>query len=171
MAAFKNDPADWQRLDWRLLQNSPVTLYFRREVLEGDLSWFRSEGYRVCSLRTGSCASLDALLVALGGLLSFPDYFGRNLNAFHDCLGDVDVPDAGGLVLVLDEFAPFAASFRHKAQAVLDICAVQSRRFLMAGRRFLVLVQSDDPMLELEPVGSSPVLWNPREWLNASRGL
>ena len=170
MAAFRNYPAEWQRLDWRLLQNSPVTLYFKREVLDGDLSWFRSEGYRVLSLRAGACASLEALLIALGELLSFPDYFGRNLNAFDDCLSEVEVPDAGGLVLVLDEFAPFVASFRDEAQTVLDICAIQSRRFLMTGQRFLVLVQSDDPALALEPVGASPVLWNPREWLNASRG-
>ena len=27
MAPFKDDPEEWQPLDWRLLQNSAVTLY------------------------------------------------------------------------------------------------------------------------------------------------
>jgi hypothetical protein len=171
MATFKNEPAEWERLDWRLLQNSPVTLYFKREILETDTSWFRANGYRVLVFRAAEHSSPEALLTALGELLSFPDYFGRNLDAFNDCLGDAEVPDVGGLLLVLDEYGGFAASFRPEAQALLDICAHQSRRFLLNGRRFLVLVQSDDPTLAFDPVGASPVMWNPREWLNASRGL
>jgi RNAse (barnase) inhibitor barstar len=171
MAVFENGPNDWARLDWQLLQNSPVTLYFKRALLEADVSWFQGAGYRVLSLRGGTHPSLESLLVCLGELFSFPDYYGRNLDAFDDCLGDVEVPEVGGLLLVLDEFAPFAASFPRQAQAVLDICARQSRRFLLMGRRFLVVAQSDDPELAFEPVGASPVLWNPREWLNASRGL
>ncbi len=171
MVAFKNDPTDWERLDWRLLHNSPVTLYFKREALDADLSWFRTDGYRILSVRAAGRPSPEALLVTLGEALSFPAYFGRNLDAFNDCLGDVEVPEVGGLLLVLDDFAPYAASFRREAQVVLDICADHSRRFLMTGRRFLVLVQSDDPTLEFTPVGATPVLWNPREWLNTSRGL
>ncbi|HKO54045.1 MAG TPA: barstar family protein [Polyangiaceae bacterium] len=171
MATFTNNPTEWERLDWQLLQNSPVTIYFDREILESDVSWFRADGYRVLSIRAAEHSSPEALLVALGKVLAFPDYFGRNLDAFNDCLSDVEVPDAGGLLLVLDEYAPFTAYFRREAQAVLDICADQARRFLLIGRRFVVLVQSGDPTLTFDPVGASPVMWNPREWLNANRGL
>ncbi len=31
MAAFTDAPATFERLDWRLLQNGPVTLYWRPE--------------------------------------------------------------------------------------------------------------------------------------------
>jgi RNAse (barnase) inhibitor barstar len=171
VAPFKNDPEEWQRLDWQLLQNSSVILYFSPSVLERDTAWFENHDYRVLSLDTGPCSSSEDLLVALAGLLSFPHYFGRNLNAFDDCLSDVEMPEEGGLVLVLRNFHAFAKAFPAAAHALLDISASNTRRFLLTGRRFLVLVHSADPRLTFEPVGSTAVTWNPQEWLDSKRGL
>jgi RNAse (barnase) inhibitor barstar len=171
MAPFKDDAEEWQRLDWQILQNSAISLYFSLSVLETDMAWFAREDYQVLSLSTSDCASPESLLIALAETLSFPDYFGRNLHAFNDCLSDVCVPETGGLVLVLRDFHTFAEAFRSFAQAVLDICAGNSRRFLLTGRRFVVLVHSADPRIAFEPVGATPVMWNPREWFNSSRGL
>jgi RNAse (barnase) inhibitor barstar len=171
MSTFTDDPSEWTRLDWQLLQNSPVTLYFRPDVLEADVGWFEAAGYRVISVRVAAHFSPSALLDKLAELLVFPEHFGRNLDAFNDCLGDVDVPQVGGLLLVLSDYGSFAASFQREAQAILDICADQSRRFLLTGRRFLVLVQSSEPTIKFEPVGASPVIWNPKEFLNSTRGL
>ena len=171
MSVFKQDPDEWQRLDWRLLQNSPVTLYFSNTVLAGDVSWFRDHGYRVVSLSAGQHESLEGLLTAMAERLAFPDYFGRNLDAFNDCLSDVEIPPEGGLVLVLQDFNLFANACRPAAQALLDICATSSRHFLLTGRRFLVLLHSADPRIAIEPVGATPVLWNPQEWLNTKRGV
>src|SRR4051812_39048580 len=42
MAPFKQDPEEWQRLDWQFLQNSAITLYFRRAVLDEHEAWFAS---------------------------------------------------------------------------------------------------------------------------------
>ena len=171
MASFKQDPEEWQRLDWRLLQNSAITLYFNRSVLEADAAWLSAHDYRVLSLQTGEQQEPGEMLVELGKLLAFPEYYGRNLDAFNDCLSDVAVPDTGGLALVIYQFDAFARSNRAFAQAVLDICADNSRRFLLTGRRFLVLIQSDDPRIAFEPVGASAAAWNPQEWLNSKRGL
>lgn len=171
MAGFKDDDSEWQGLDWRLLQNSAIALYFKSTVLQADVTWFAAHGYRVLAPDVGGVESSTALLVELGELLSSPDCYGKNLDAFNDCLGDVEVPEDGGLVLVLQAFDSFAAAFRSDAQSILDTCAVQSRRFLMTGRRFLVLVQSGDPRISFDPVGACPVMWNPQEWLNSHRGL
>jgi hypothetical protein len=171
MASFRQDPEEWQRLDWQLLQNSPITLYFNKAVLEADVAWFGAHHYRVLSLQAGEIPSPEALLIELGQLLAFPNHYGRNLNAFNDCLSDVDIPDVGGLVLVIHQFDVFTRSNQSFAQGVLDICANNSRRFLLTGRRFVVLVHCDDPRIAFEPVGASAVTWNPREWLNSKRGL
>lgn len=171
MASFTQDPEEWQRLDWRLLQSSPIALYFNREILKEDLSWFASQRYRVLTMETGTCASAEALLEALGECLSFPAYFGRSIDALNDLLSDIDVPDDGGLVLVLYDFHGFASAFRETAQAILDVFADNSRQFLLTGRRCLVLVHSGDPRIAFEPVGTTAVAWNPREWLNSKRGL
>jgi len=171
MAAFTSDPAEWQRLDWQLLQNSPVALYFSRAILADDVAWFHQHGYRVLSIQVVDFLSKDALFVALGELFAFPGYFGRSLDAFNDCLSDVEVPAVGGLALVLYDFDRFAKQFPDVAHAILDIVADNARRFLLTGKRFITLVHSSDPAINLDPVGATPVLWNPKESLNSKRGL
>jgi len=171
MASFTQDPDEWQRLDWQLLQNSAIALYFQNALLEEDVAWLATHDYRVLALRAGACHTPQDLLVELGKLLEFPDYYGRNLNAFNDCLSDVEVPQTGGLALVLHQFDSFVRLEPSFAQAVLDICANNFRRFLLTGRRFVVLVQTDAPRITFEPVGASAVTWNRREWLDSKRGL
>ena len=171
MNAFSDDPASWQRLDWQLLQNSSVTLYHNPAILTADLDWLGENGYEVRSLELGAWNDSQDYLVAIGQVLRFPEYYGRSLDAFNDCLSDVPVSQEGGLVLVLREYQRFFEGFPAVAQAVLDILAVNARRFLLTGHRFVVLVQSSDPRIAFEPVGATPVMWNPREWLNSKRGL
>lgn len=47
---------------------------------------------RTVSVETAGLTTRDAVLAALGEALGFPDYFGRNLDALADCLGDLDEP-------------------------------------------------------------------------------
>jgi RNAse (barnase) inhibitor barstar len=171
MAVFKEDPEEWRRLDWQLLQNSPITLYVRQSVLEADIAWFNANEYRVLALEVTENHSPEGLLLELGQVLEFPNYYGRNLNAFNDCLSDVEVPHSGGLVLALRQFDTFSRSNYAFAQRILDICAKNCRRFLLTGRRFIVLVQSNDPRVAFEAVGATEVAWNPQEWLSSRRGL
>jgi RNAse (barnase) inhibitor barstar len=170
VAIFSLAPTELQRLDWRLLQNGSVSLYFRDEALDADLGWLRENAYQVEEVDALAWTSAKDMHQALATALTFPDHYGRNLDALNDCLSDVDVPDAGGLVLVFRRFDAFATLDRKVADGLLDILAWNARRFLLFGRRLLVLLQSDDPQLALAPVGATPVMWNPREWLDRDRG-
>ena len=171
MAVFRDDPSEWQRLDWSLLQNSPITLYWREAILDEDRAWLSAHGYEVYRLDAGAWDAEAAFHRDVQRVLDFPDYYGKNLDAFNDCLSDLPVPDVGGTALEFRRFDAFARRHPRAAQAILDIVAVNARHRLLMGRRLLALVQSDDPALTFEPVGASAVDWNPREWLNASRGL
>ena len=83
----------------------------------------------------------------------FPDYFGRNLDALNDCMGDVVWDDdATGLVIVLTAFDAFATVDRRTAQIMLDIFAGQARHAILNGNRIICLVQSNDPQLTFEPL-------------------
>ncbi len=48
----------------------------------------------------------------------------------------------------------FAKVESHLAWSVLDALETTSRRLLLTGRRLLTLVQSDDPRIRFERVGS-----------------
>ena len=107
--------------------------------------------------------------------LSFPTYYGRNLDAFDDCLGDLAehdygwTPDVTGLVLVFNRYDEFAQRRPVTAQKVLDIVARRSRGAMLLGERLIGLVQSDDGQIEFHRVGATNVEWNPAEWTISGR--
>lgn len=176
VAAF--DPDDQLDSDraFRLVSNTFVTMFWRADLLIETLSWLTQHGYEVIEVDAGSCADTAALLDALSLALDFPDYFGRNLHAFNDCMRDVVAGDYGsdlsatGFVLALTNYDAFVRRDTKAAHAVVDILADQCRNGALIGHRMMCLVQSDDPKLRLPPVGATPVLWNDAEWLDARRG-
>jgi RNAse (barnase) inhibitor barstar len=167
-----------QPVDFRLVQNSFVTMFRRSALLEDTVSWLRSHAYRVVEFDAGSWSTDTDMHDDVARRLNFPDYFGRNLDALNDCMSDVASGDYlwdpavdTGLVMVLRGFDAFATADRRTAQLLLDIVADQARRALLIGHRIICLIQSNDPRLAFEPVGSMPVVWNDAEWLDSNRGL
>ncbi|WP_223205772.1 barstar family protein [Streptomyces xanthii] len=66
------------------MANGFVTLFCRRSLLEECTSWLDDHGYHVTTLD----AAAD-LRMGVGAALDFPDHYGRSLDAFNDCFGDV----------------------------------------------------------------------------------
>jgi hypothetical protein len=171
MAAFSTEEKELQRLDLSLLQNSPIALYYRPGLLHEDLSRLRSEGYTTDEFDCSNWHTEAEFHTEVAVRLAFPGYYGGNLDAFHDCIGDVEISDSGGRAFVLHRVDSFARCELQVAQHILDILASASWRYLLFGRRLLTLVQSDDPRIQFEPVGAHPALWNPREQIEKNRGL
>jgi len=162
---------DFERLDWRLLQNGSITLYWRVELLAADKNWFAKHGYLINEFDCSEWRDGKSFHDAFTKGLNFPDLYGRNLDALNDCLSDVEIPDDTGRLLVFQRFDCFATSIPEAASGVLDIIELNARRFLLFGRRLVTLIQSNDPGISFNLVGARPVTWNPREWLNKDRGL
>lgn len=81
MAIFRNEPEEFLRLDWVLLQNGAVTLYFRPHVLAVDVDWLKDHGYRVDTFDCSLWIDQSKMHTALAAQLEFPNYYGRNLDA------------------------------------------------------------------------------------------
>jgi RNAse (barnase) inhibitor barstar len=174
MAFFKRKEkvaAEVERLDWKLLERGAVALYYKGAVLSQDLAWLRREQYVVHELDAATWSEPAHFHDAVRSALGFPAYYGRNLASWIDCVAELPVPDDGGMALVFRHYDAFAKAQPQLAQTVLDSLETTSRRFLLTGRRLLALVQSDDPRIRFERVGAMPVTWNPREWLDADRGI
>lgn len=171
MAPFRNDPQEWQRLDWNIFQNGPVALYYEHEVLERDLAWLRDHEYTIDEFKCDDWVSQEAFHDSVAKTLRFPDYYGHNFNALRDCLSDVQVPASGGVCFAFWRYDVFADAEPEAAQLFLDVLADSSRGALLTGGRLLALVQSNNPRHSFQPVGSCPVGWNPSEWLDSKRGL
>jgi hypothetical protein len=161
----------------RLLEDFSVHLFHDSALLNARLGSLSSFGYRVTELDAAGWGNRLHMLDALSAAFDFPSYFGRNFDALNDCLRDVAYyeygaePGSSRTVLAIKSFDRFVLLDRPSAHALLDIWAVNSRRGLIKGHRMLLLLQSDDPELALDPVGATPVAWNLKEWPRAGRGL
>lgn len=177
MASWDADAETSHPLDYRLVHNTFVTMFWRASILHQTVEWLVGHGYDVVTFDAGSWRSASDMFEDVAQRLNFPDHFGRNLDALNDCMRDVASgdygwrPDATGLVIVLTAFDAFAKVDRRTAQIMLDIFAEQARSAILIGNRVLCLVQSNDPRLSFEPVGAMPVMWNDAEWLNSKRGV
>ncbi|WP_432066129.1 barstar family protein [Streptomyces sp. C10-9-1] len=157
--------------------NSFVTLFWRKRLLTQAVERLEDSGFRVIRLEAGEWNTERDMHRAMAAALNFPDYYGHNLDALNDCLGDVacyggydDVPEGTGLVLVFSDYDRFATACPKAAQIVLDIIVGQARQAAVLRRRLICLVQSNDPQIRFEPVGAMPVMWNSDEWSDANRG-
>lgn len=156
--------------------NTFVTLFWRKHLLARATERLEDRGFRVIRLEAGRWNTERDMHRAIAAALDFPDYYGHNLDALNDCLGDVacyggydDAPEGAGLVLAFNDYDRFAATCPRAAQIVLDIIAARARQAAVLRRRLIGLVQSNDPQIRFEPVGARPVLWNTDEALDDRR--
>lgn len=178
MPAFDSDQVQksTNQIDWTLLQNGFVTKFCSTNILEKSVTWLRDFGYEIVEIETSDWASESDIHLDFAAAFSFPDYYGRNLNALRDCLRDVaeysygSNRDSTGTVLVLNHYDRFLHKDADLAEDVLDIFADTARLAALIGHRMICLVQSNDPAIEIRPVGATPVVWNREEFLNSSRG-
>ncbi len=171
MRSFTDIEIKNQALDWHILRDGGISLYLRSAYLEEDVEWLHSRGYEIKEFDSGTWICEAAMHDALAFHLSFPPYYGKNLDALNDCMSeDLAVPLKGGLVLVLKHFNRFAA-VSDIARTVLRIFATASRCHMLSGRRLIALIQSDDPRLSFDGLGAVHATWNSREWLWKDRGL
>lgn len=175
MSAFDSEANLQEDLAFRLLTNSAVSLFYRRQVLDDTIAWLSERDYQIAILDASLWSSEADMHGAISQALDFPSYYGRNLAALNHCLRDVVSHDYGwdagatGFALAITGFETFALACSEPAQALLDIIANSSREAALFGSRMICLVQSNDPQISFYPVGATPVLWNDREWLDSSR--
>lgn len=171
MVSFTDAVDVWDRLDYQLLQDGAVTLYYSADILQEDCDWLKQHNYRVRGLDASGWNTEAAFHAEVKRILEFPSYYGENLNAFSDCLSDLEMDEDGGFAIAILHFDAFFRAMPDRAQAVLDIIETNSRRFLLTGKRLIALVQTDNPRSVYEHVGCMTPGWNPRERMERNRGL
>jgi Barstar (barnase inhibitor) len=174
MAAFDPDAPD--DLAYRLMFDSPVTLFWRRAILDENVAWLFGHGYQVLRFDASAWLTKDDMLRGIALALDFPPSVRHNLDGFNDRMRDVVdqeygwPPEATGLALVFTRYDTIAGREPDAAHAVLDILTDQSRSALLFGRRLMCLVQSDDPDIHFGRLGAVAARWNDAESPRARRG-
>jgi len=178
MPPFERDAmAHPSQLDFLLASFGPVHLFWNPAILSQTRHWLAENGYDLVLVDSAGWIDEAGMHASLASAMNFPGYYGRNMNALDECLGDVasywygTTPSATGFALVIEHYEAFAQADAWAAQRLLHSFARAAHGGALIGHRMLCLVQSDDPRIAFEPVGAARVSWNPQEFLDSSRGL
>jgi len=154
---------------FELLRLSPLTRFADPAMMAEEVHDLEADGYRCVPLDCSAWASEADFHTAVASALDFPDYYGRNLDAFNDCLSSIKLGECRGLVLVFSHWEVFARAAGDRSWHVLDIIACASRFRLVYGDRLLALLHVSDPALRFEPIGRVGVVPSQREWSRKAR--
>src|SRR2546427_727403 len=112
MPAFERlDHEHVNRLDWQILQNGAISLYIDHTTLEEACQWFQEQHYALYRFDCREWKTEQDFHLAVSQVLNFPGYYGHNLDAFNDCVLNLDIPPQSGCILVFFRFDIFAQRF------------------------------------------------------------
>jgi hypothetical protein len=175
MAAFSQTITEDEWPIWLLFRDGPVCLFHKQEPLAETIRYLQDRQYVVLEFDCLGYPEPERLLWEIGLRLGFsfgPSYgpdSPPNLDSFNDFLRDLQVPEQTGLILVLNHFHVFYREASGYAHQILEILGHHHRRQLLHGLRFMTLVQTDDPFIEIKSLDVFYAHWNHREWSYANR--
>ena len=170
MAVFNKYSHKCSRLDWAVLINGSISLYYKDEILNKDLEWLKRNYYQEILMDFSQICSEKEFHRTIKKMLNFPAYYGENMSALSDCLlYNLNVPDEGGLVIVLKKFHILYEANESLAHEILERLDEASRRHLLSGERLITFVQSDLPQLSINLIGGYKVMWNRDEFIDSER--
>nr|WP_246044886.1 barstar family protein [Rhodococcus oryzae] len=150
-----------QQFDWSLLQNGQVFRYDNGFELDSACIRLADLGYLVHRIDGSRWTSADDMHTAFATAMSFPSYYGRNLDALSDVLSDVAAysygsdPGTTGTVLAIAGYDTLVQIDPRTARLVLDCFTRQARLAGLYAHPMLCLIESTGT--DLGPVGGLDV--------------
>ncbi len=152
-----------------------VQLYHRSRFLLDDIARCRAAGWSVIEFHTEGWVDSATMHDDLAEGLGLPPYYGRNLDALNDVLGEVSAgrfgfpADAAGGALVLHRFEGLVGAKPGLAEALVDVVSIATVRAVEHGWPLAVMIQSNDP--DLSPLHTAPTAigWNRSERRRSDR--
>jgi len=133
-------------LDFQIARDGRPLVIKSDEHFAATARWLRDKGYRLVIFDANQWRSEADMHRALALALDFPDYYGNNLDALEECLGEVAEHEYGwegnetGLVLVFTSMKPFGKVDKRAADTLLEIVTERCSYAALFGNRLLALV-------------------------------
>ncbi len=99
-------------------------------------------GWRCFLIDGGAAFDKETFLSEAARAMRFPPYFGRNWDAFEECVTDLSWADAPGYVLIYDHAAVLAAQHPEAWNVVYAILADAVQTWREQSRPFYVLLRN-----------------------------
>jgi RNAse (barnase) inhibitor barstar len=120
---------------YRLAADQPLAP-LRRGIAQSSARLFTVNGTAI--------TDKPSFLRACARAMHFPRYFGRNWDAFEECITDLAWAPAPAYVVLYHDVAPFARQSPAEWAVALDILRAAARHWRDAGTPFAVLLAGAD---------------------------
>ncbi len=130
-------------LDRLLAGELPPAVYrlMSRAAVETVAERVEANGWRCFALNGDTINNKNSFLAACASALHFPDYFGRNWDAFEECLNDLSWVTAKGYVVLYDNAENFARNAPEEWDVAFDILGDAVGNWQKNGIPFVVLMR------------------------------
>jgi Barstar (barnase inhibitor) len=138
-------------MDYQLLLDSRATGVFRshQALTDSALESATQAAIRVVPVRLTALRDKNAFLLAFATAARFPAHFGRNWDAFYDCLLDMDPGDDGTLI-VLQGASGFARAEPEEFAAAIDTLTDATDYWKEQEKMLAVVIELETPTLAPE---------------------
>jgi RNAse (barnase) inhibitor barstar len=157
-----------EQIDNKIMLLGAISKYYDISILEEDLAQLTIKNYEIYDLDLGQW-TFETFHSNIQESLNFPEYYGKNLSAFRDCLGDMFEISKKGIVIVMRRFNMLYNQNKDLCEGILDGIDDISWEWLILGKKLICLIQSDDPDLFIDKIGGYHPVWNNSEWLDSKR--
>ncbi len=126
-----------------LLPNSKRAGIYRSAIGAAEIvAAATTAGLRAYKIDLAKAHGKSGLFDAFAKALRFPEYFGKNWDAFNDCLSGLSWLDGRGWVLILSNCRPFATHHEADFDMTLDLLEGVVATWQEEGRPFWVIVKN-----------------------------
>lgn len=160
MAVFKKTLEEQRRLDFRMLLSGAITFYRQKEKINHVANWFLLNNYVIFSFDCSEWLEPNDFHKEVSSKLSFPDYYGRNVNAFIDCIRDLEFPEEGGILFTFYNLDKFFIMNEDFCLSIFDAIELTSREHLMLGNRLISLAQLTNQNIVVSKIGCITPSWS-----------
>lgn len=150
-----------ERVDLLVLEHSSISLYTDRphdaRWLEERLLWLRQHSYIVRYVDCEGWQTQNDFFQHVRTTFRLRQCYLDRLSDFQDAVHGMSVPAQGGLVWLFLHFDSFAKREPEFCHSILDIMERYSRRLLVIGGRWIVMLQTKDPELRFSGIGGCSI--------------
>lgn len=82
--------------------------------------YLERKDYFIAAIDGIQCKTIESFLIEIGRAFSFPDYYGKNVNALNDCINDLDWIPKNNYILIINNADSFISGNNEDRQDMID---------------------------------------------------
>jgi RNAse (barnase) inhibitor barstar len=136
-----------------ILERSVNTPIYLVEALDIDkvkekISVLDNKQFRIFDIDISGITSRDKLFEAVAIAMRFPDYFGKNWNAFEECIRDFEWLPANGYLLLIKGIEDFQASCSADFNILMEVLIEAKEYWFEQKKPFQCILFADKSTIE-----------------------